>query len=54
MSMYRVVKTSIINGVELPVYKGVRGSNSLEGFHKSLPDMIPGNYQSHCLSMAFN
>ncbi|KAI9544086.1 hypothetical protein NQZ68_005135 [Dissostichus eleginoides] len=30
-----------INNVDLPYYKSLRGSNSLEGFHKSLPHMIP-------------
>ncbi|XP_010784354.1 uncharacterized protein [Notothenia coriiceps] len=35
MNMYRVAHTTTINGVDLPYY------NSLEGFHKSLPHMIP-------------
>lgn len=43
MAMYRVARTTTINGVDLPYYKCLRGSNSLEGFHKSLPNMIPGN-----------
>ncbi|KAI4795785.1 hypothetical protein KUCAC02_029651 [Chaenocephalus aceratus] len=42
MIMYRVARTTTINGVDLPYYKSLRGSNSLEGFHKSLPHMIPG------------
>ena len=40
--MYRVVKNSMLNGVSLPYYKCERGNNSLEGFHKFLPNMIPG------------
>lgn len=42
MIMYRVAHTTTINTVDLPYYKCVRGSNSLEGFHKVLPHMIPG------------
>ena len=42
MVMDRVARATTINGVAVPYYKGVRGSNSLEGFHKSLPLMIPG------------
>lgn len=42
MNMYRVARTTTINGVDVPYYKCLRGSNSLEGFHKSLPHMIPG------------
>ena len=42
MSMYRVARTTTINNVDVPYYKCLRGSNSLEGFHKSLPHMIPG------------
>nr|XP_055036624.1 uncharacterized protein LOC129423839 [Misgurnus anguillicaudatus] len=42
MSMYRVAHSTNINGVDVPYYKCLRGNNSLEGFHKSLPHMIPG------------
>lgn len=42
MSMYRVAHSTKINGVDVPYYKRLRGSNSLEGFHKVLPHMIPG------------
>ena len=42
MDMYRVAHITTINHVDLSYYKGVRGSNSLEGFHKALPHMIPG------------
>ena len=42
MNMYRVARTTTINNVDLPYYKSLGGSNSLEGFHKSLPHMIPG------------
>ena len=42
MDMYRVAHITTINNMDLPYYKGVRGSNSLEGFHKALPHMIPG------------
>ena len=42
MPMYRVSHSTKINGVDVPYYKCVRGSNSLEGFHKFLPHMIPG------------
>lgn len=42
MSMYRVAHTTKINSVDVPYYKCLRGSNSLEGFHKLLPNMIPG------------
>ncbi|KAK6309826.1 hypothetical protein J4Q44_G00197070 [Coregonus suidteri] len=41
MNMYRVARTTTINNVDLPYYKCLRGSNSLEGFHKALPNMIP-------------
>ncbi|KAK7131740.1 hypothetical protein R3I93_018338 [Phoxinus phoxinus] len=50
MAMYRVARTTTINGVDLPYYKGLRGSNSLEGFHKSLPHMIPG---PHCAARPY-
>ncbi|KAK1889506.1 Protein PRR14L [Dissostichus eleginoides] len=39
-----------INNVDLPYYKSLRGSNSLEGFHKSLPHMIPG---PHCAARPY-
>ena len=42
MMMYRVARTTTINKVDLPYYKCLRGTNSLEGFHKALPHMIPG------------
>ncbi|KAK1894860.1 4-hydroxy-3-methylbut-2-enyl diphosphate reductase [Dissostichus eleginoides] len=35
MNMYRVARITTINNVDLPYYKSLRGSNSLEGFHKS-------------------
>lgn len=50
MAMYRVARTTTINGVDLPYYKGLRGSNSLEGYHKSLPQMIPG---PHCAAKPY-
>ncbi|XP_039521904.1 uncharacterized protein LOC120475289 [Pimephales promelas] len=50
MAMYRVARTTTINGVDLPYYKCVRGSNSLEGFHKALPHMIPG---PHCAARPY-
>ncbi|XP_076144090.1 uncharacterized protein LOC143126052 [Alosa pseudoharengus] len=43
MSMYRVARTTTIN-------KCLRGSNSLEGFHRSLPHMIPG---PHCAARPY-
>lgn len=46
MAMYRVARATTINGVDVPYYKCVRGSNSLEGFHKFLPHMIPGTIYS--------
>ncbi|XP_028998158.1 uncharacterized protein LOC114850497 [Betta splendens] len=45
MIMYRVARITTINKVDVPYYKCLRGSNSLEGFHKMLPNMIPG---PHC------
>ncbi|KAK1888878.1 Non-toxic nonhemagglutinin type D [Dissostichus eleginoides] len=50
MNMYRVARTTTINSVDLPHYKSLRGSNSLEGFHKSLPHMIPG---PHCAARPY-
>ncbi|XP_034053846.1 uncharacterized protein LOC117533919 [Gymnodraco acuticeps] len=50
MIMYRVARTTTINGVDLPYYKTLHGSNSLEGFHKSLPHMIPG---PHCAARLY-
>ncbi|XP_078799714.1 uncharacterized protein LOC144990382 isoform X2 [Oryzias latipes] len=44
MCMYRVARVTNINGVDVPFYKCLRGSNSLEGFHKVLPHMIPGHH----------
>ncbi|CAH1233517.1 Hypp771 [Branchiostoma lanceolatum] len=42
MPMYTITKYATKNGHRLPYYATVKGSNSLEGFHKFLPDMIPG------------
>lgn len=42
MNMYRVARSTTINNVDVPYYKRLRGSNSLEGFHKALPNMILG------------
>ncbi|XDV45331.1 hypothetical protein PO909_013447 [Leuciscus waleckii] len=50
MSMYRVARSTSINGVDVPYYKCLRGSNSLEGFHKFLPHMIPG---PHCAARPY-
>lgn len=41
-NMYVTLKTVKKNGVSLPFYRTVRGSNSLEGFHHFLPAMIAG------------
>ncbi|KAJ8370301.1 hypothetical protein SKAU_G00103290 [Synaphobranchus kaupii] len=41
MNMYRVACTTTINHVDVPYYKCLRGSNSLEGFHKALQNIIP-------------
>ncbi|KAK2825140.1 hypothetical protein Q7C36_019067 [Tachysurus vachellii] len=37
-SMYRVAHSMTIKAVDVPYYKCLRGSNSLEGFHKALPN----------------
>ncbi|XP_074467496.1 uncharacterized protein LOC141753071 [Sebastes fasciatus] len=50
MNMYKAARTTTINNVDVPYYKGLRGSNSLEGFHKSLPHMIPG---PHCAARPY-
>ncbi|XP_048881499.1 uncharacterized protein LOC125748878 [Brienomyrus brachyistius] len=50
MSMYRVARNTSINNVDVPYYKCLRGSNSLEGFHKALPQMIPG---PHCAARPY-
>ncbi|XP_076841988.1 uncharacterized protein LOC143486080 [Brachyhypopomus gauderio] len=50
MYMYRVARTTTIHGVDVPYYKCLRGSNSLEGFHKALPNMIPG---PHCAARPY-
>ncbi|XP_066289153.1 uncharacterized protein [Branchiostoma lanceolatum] len=50
MPMYTITKYATKNGHRLPYYTTVRGSNSLEGFHKFLPDMIPG---PHCAAIPF-
>ena len=42
MNMYTLTKHVQRNGVSLPYYTTLRGSNSLEGFHAFLPSMIPG------------
>ncbi|XP_062393947.1 uncharacterized protein LOC134082321 [Sardina pilchardus] len=49
-NMYTVKRYVIRNGVRLPHYTTVRGSNSLEGFHSFLPRMIPG---PHCAAVPF-
>ncbi|XP_073767304.1 uncharacterized protein si:ch211-243p7.3 isoform X2 [Danio rerio] len=51
MSMYRVAGTANINGVDVPYYKCLRGNNSLEGFYKSLPHMIPGSRSTRALNV---
>ena len=48
--MYTITKYITRNGVRLPHYSTVRGSNSLEGFHSFLPSMIPG---PHCAAVPF-
>ncbi|XP_034540592.1 uncharacterized protein LOC117813704 [Notolabrus celidotus] len=50
MSMYRVARSTNINNVDVPYYKGPRGSNSLEGFHRFLPNMISG---PHCAARPY-
>ena len=42
MNMYTITKHVTRNAVSIPFYSTVRGSNSLEGFHRFLPNMIPG------------
>ncbi|GAA6081712.1 uncharacterized protein LOC108442837 isoform X1 [Tachysurus ichikawai] len=42
MSVYRAARSTTINDVDVTYYKCLRGSHSLEGYHKSLPNMIPG------------
>ncbi len=49
-NMYTITKYVTRNGVRLPRYSTVRGSNSLEGFHSFLPNMIPG---PHCAAVPF-
>ncbi len=49
-NMYTITKYVTRNGVRLPWYSTVRGSNSLEGFHSFLPNMIPG---PHCAAVPF-
>nr|XP_021326769.1 uncharacterized protein LOC101885269 [Danio rerio] len=49
-NMYTITKYVTRNGVRLARYSTVRGSNSLEGFHSFLPDMIPG---PHCAAVPF-
>ncbi|KAM4566587.1 uncharacterized protein PAE49_010147 [Odontesthes bonariensis] len=51
INMYRVARTTTINKVHVPYYKCLRGNNSLEGFHKALPNMIPES-TPHRLSTA--
>lgn len=48
--MYTITKYVTRNGVSLARYSTVRGSNSLEGFHSFLPNMIPG---PHCAAVPF-
>ncbi|XP_017564809.1 uncharacterized protein LOC108434293 isoform X2 [Pygocentrus nattereri] len=50
MNMYRVARSTTINNVDVPYYKCLRGNNSLEGFHKTLPNMIPG---PHCAARPY-
>ncbi|KAL7824689.1 hypothetical protein AOLI_G00327700 [Acnodon oligacanthus] len=50
MNMYRVACTTTINNMDVPYYKRLRGNNSLEGFHKALPNMIPG---PHCAAWPY-
>ncbi|XP_056620714.1 uncharacterized protein LOC130434530 [Triplophysa dalaica] len=50
MSMYRVAHSTNINRMEVPYFKCLRGSNSLEGFYKTLPHMIPG---PHCAARPY-
>uniref|UniRef100_H3CIZ2 Uncharacterized protein n=1 Tax=Tetraodon nigroviridis TaxID=99883 RepID=H3CIZ2_TETNG len=49
-NMYTIKKYVTRNGVRLPHYTTDRGSNSLEGFHSFLPNMIPG---PHCAAVPF-
>ncbi|KAL6475081.1 hypothetical protein MHYP_G00161210 [Metynnis hypsauchen] len=49
MNMYRVAHTTTFNNMDMPYYKCLRG-NSLEGFHKALPNMIPG---PHCAAWPY-
>ncbi|CAM4515131.1 unnamed protein product [Leuciscus chuanchicus] len=49
-NMYTITKYVTRNGVRLARYSTVRGSNSLEGFHSFLPNMIPG---PHCAAVPF-
>lgn len=49
-NMYTITKYVTRNGVRLPYYRTVRGSNSLESFHSFLPSMIPG---PHCAAVPF-
>ncbi|ROL45609.1 hypothetical protein DPX16_17725 [Anabarilius grahami] len=49
-NMYTITKYVTRNGVRLPRYSTVRRSNSLEGFHSFLPNMIPG---PHCAAVPF-
>nr|XP_008281292.1 PREDICTED: uncharacterized protein LOC103358197 [Stegastes partitus] len=50
MIMYRVAHITKINSIDVPYYKCLRGSNSLKGFHKVLPNMIPG---PHCAARPY-
>ncbi|KAL7826271.1 hypothetical protein SRHO_G00340090 [Serrasalmus rhombeus] len=50
MNMYRVARNTTTNNVDVPYYKCLRGNNSLEGFHKTLPNMIPG---PHCAARPY-
>ncbi|KAL7883596.1 hypothetical protein SRHO_G00012540 [Serrasalmus rhombeus] len=49
LNMYRVAHTTTFNNVDVPYYKCLHG-NSLEGFHKALPNMNPG---PHCAAQPY-
>ncbi|KAL7873623.1 hypothetical protein AOLI_G00126940 [Acnodon oligacanthus] len=50
LNMFMVARTTTINNVDVPYYKCLHGNNSLEGFHKNLPNMIPG---PHCAARPY-
>ena len=43
LSLYTKTRSRAKGGVELPTYRCVRGSTSLESFHKHLAKFIPGS-----------